>query len=219
MANMRVFQIMKNEVLITNNDKQYADTVGNFKTDSGLTLDDLNEVIYDNYQECCVVNKEFLTYPNNTFENYINNVETYITAKEQREYVPPVEPTLEELKESKISEAKAEFARKRDAVRFIQVDDTNTYGFDCASEDITNFLAAYTALTNNVAKSTANTTMYKVWLNETDKGIVELNLEQMNKVFDTVRTSQFEDYAWLSTVEAQIEAATNKQDLEAIVIS
>ena len=204
MANMRVFQIMKNEVLIINNDKQYADTVGNFKTDSGLTLDDLNEVIYDNYQECCVVNKEFLTYPNNTFENYINNVETYITAKEQREYVPPVEPT---------------FARKRDAVRFIQVDDTNTYGFDCASEDITNFLAAYTALTNNVAKSTANTTMYKVWLNETDKGIVELNLEQMNKVFDTVRTSQFEDYAWLSTVEAQIEAATSKQDLEAIVIS
>lgn len=216
---MRVFQILRDEVLVINEDKQYKDTVSNFKTDSGLSLNNLTEVVYDNTQECCVVNKEFLTYPNNTFENYINNVETYITAKEQREYVPPVGPTLEELKESKISEAKAEFARKRDAVRFIQVDDTNTYGFDCASEDITNFLAAYTALTNNVAKSTANTTMYKVWLNETDKGIVELNLEQMNKVFDTVRTSQFEDYAWLSTVEAQIEAATSKQDLEAIVIS
>ncbi len=60
--------------------------------------------------------------------------------------------------------------------------------------------------------------MYKVWLNETDKGVVELNLEQMNKVFDTVRNSQFEAYAWLSTVEAQINAATSKADLEAIVL-
>lgn len=135
-----------------------------------------------------------------------------------KEPVEP-EPTLEELKENKLSEAKQEFARKRDAVRFVKVDDINTYGFDCASEDITNFLAAYTALTNNVAKSSTNTTMYKVWINETDKGIVELNLEQMNKVFDTVRNSQFEAYAWLSVVEKQINEATSKEALSAIVIS
>ena len=122
------------------------------------------------------------------------------------------------MKENKLAEAKRVFGEKRDAVRFIQVDDTNTYGFDCASEDITNFLAAYTALTNNVAKSATNTTMYKVWLNETDKGVVELNLDQMNKVFDIVRNSQFEAYAWLSKVEAQIEAATSKANLEAIVL-
>ena len=134
-----------------------------------------------------------------------------------KEPVEP-EPTLEELKENKLSEAKQEFARKRDAVRFVKVDDINTYGFDCASEDITNFLAAYTALINNVAKSNMNTTMYKVWLNETDKGIVELSLEQMNKVFDTVRSSQFKAYAWLEQIQTKIEGCQSKEDLEAIVL-
>lgn len=101
---MRVFQIQKNEVLIINGDKQYSDTVENFKLDSELTLKDLNEVIYDNYQECCVINKEFKEYPNANFDNYIDNVDTYIKAKEKREYVPPKEPTEEEKVLAKINE-------------------------------------------------------------------------------------------------------------------
>mgnify|MGYP000869884186 FL=1 len=104
---MRVFQIQKGEVLIINNDKQYSDTVENFKLDSELTLKDLNEVIYDNYQECCVVNKEFKEYPNANFDNYIDNVDTYIKAKEKREYVPPEEPTEEEKALAKINEIMA----------------------------------------------------------------------------------------------------------------
>lgn len=107
MANMRVFQIQKGEILIINGDKQYSDTVENFKLDSELTLKDLNEVIYDNYQECCVVNKEFKEYPNTEFEGYIDNVDTYIKAKEKREYVPPEEPTEEEKALAKINEIMA----------------------------------------------------------------------------------------------------------------
>ena len=104
MTNMRVFQIQKGEILIINCDKQYSDTVENFKLDSELTLKDLNEVIYDNYQECCVINKEFKEYPNANFDNYIDNVDTYIKAKEKREYVPPEEPTEEEKALAKINE-------------------------------------------------------------------------------------------------------------------
>ena len=104
---MRVFQIKKGEILIINGDKQYSDTVENFKLDSELTLKDLNEVIYDNYQECCVVNKEFKEYPNANFDNYIDNVDTYIKAKEKREYVPPEEPTEEEKALAKINEIMA----------------------------------------------------------------------------------------------------------------
>lgn len=104
---MRVFQIQKGEILIINRDKQYSDTVENFKLDSELTLKDLNEVIYDNYQECCVVNKEFKEYPNTEFEGYIDNVDTYIKAKEKREYVPPEEPTEEEKALAKINEIMA----------------------------------------------------------------------------------------------------------------
>lgn len=105
---MRVFQIQKGEVLIINDDKQYVDTIENFKLDSGLSLDNVNEVIYDNYQECCVVNKEFKEYPNVDFEGYIDNIDIYIKAKAEREYVPPVEPTEEEKALAKINEIMAE---------------------------------------------------------------------------------------------------------------
>ena len=216
MTNMRVFQIQKNEVLIINNNKQYSDTVENFKLDSGLSLDNINEIIYDNYQECCVINKEFKEYPNTVFEGYINNVDIYIKAKEKREYVPPKEPTLEELKEVKLNEAGELFAQKRDAIRWVKVDEIHTYGFDCANEDITNFLAAYTFLDTQVEKS--NTTMYKVWLDKENKGIVELNLEQMSKVFNDVRTSQFEAYAWYENIKQQINNCQSKEELNAINI-
>lgn len=105
---MRVFQIQKGEILIINGDKQYSDTVENFKLDSELLLNNLTEVIYDNYQECCVINKEFKEYPNVKFDNYIDNVDTYIKAKVEREYVPPVEPTEEEKALAKIDEIMAE---------------------------------------------------------------------------------------------------------------
>lgn len=104
MTNMSVFQIQKGEVLIINNDKQYTDTIENFKLDSGLNLDNTNEVIYDNYQECCVINKEFKEYPNVDFEGYIDNVDIYVKAKASREYVPPKEPTEEEKLLNKINE-------------------------------------------------------------------------------------------------------------------
>ena len=99
MTNMRVFQIQKNEVLIINGDKQYSDTVENFKLDSGLSLDNINEVIYDNYQECCVINKEFLDYPDSDFDGCIFKIDDYIKAKAEREYVPPKELTPEEQQE------------------------------------------------------------------------------------------------------------------------
>lgn len=216
MTNMKVFQIQKDNVLIINGDKQYSDTIENFKLDSRLTLDGFNEVIYDNYQECCVINKNFKEYPNSMFENYINNIQIYLSAKEKREYVPPKEPTLDELKEVKLNEAGELFAQKRDAIRWVKVDDTSTYGFDCASEDITNFLAAYTFLDTQVEKS--NTTMYKVWLTPETKGIVSLNITQMANVYNVVRNSQFESYVWYEQIKQKINACQSKEDLDAIVL-
>lgn len=102
--NMKVFQIQKGEILIINGDKQYSDTVENFKLDSGFSLDNINEVIYDNYQECCVINKEFLDYPDADFDGCISKIDDYIKAKAEREYVPPAEPTEEEKLLNKINE-------------------------------------------------------------------------------------------------------------------
>lgn len=142
-------------------------------------------------------------------QEYIKSNDTYIPK-------PPYEPSLDELKEVKLNEAGELFAQKRDAIRWVKIDDTNTYGFDCASEDITNFLAAYTFLDTQVEKS--NTTMYKVWLDKENKGIVELNLEQMSKVFNDVRTSQFEAYAWYENIKQQINNCQSKEELNAINI-
>lgn len=142
-------------------------------------------------------------------QEYIKSDDTYIPK-------PPYEPSLDELKEIKLNKAGELFAQKRDAIRWVKIDDTNTYGFDCASEDITNFLAAYTFLDTQVEKS--NTTMYKIWLDKENKGIVELNLEQMSKVFNDVRTSQFEAYAWYENIKQQINNCQSKEDLNAIVL-
>lgn len=142
-------------------------------------------------------------------QEYIKSDDTYIPK-------PPYEPSLDELKEIKLNKAGELFAQKRDAIRWVKVDGIHTYGFDCASEDITNFLAAYTFLDTQVEKS--NTTMYKIWLDKENKGIVELNLEQMSKVFNDVRTSQFEAYAWYENIKQQINNCQSKEDLNAINI-
>lgn len=142
-------------------------------------------------------------------QEYIKSDDTYIPK-------PPYEPSLDELKEIKLNKAGELFAQKRDAIRWVKVDGIHTYGFDCASEDIKNFLAAYTFLDTQVEKS--NTTMYKIWLDKENKGIVELNLEQMSKVFNDVRTSQFEAYAWYENIKQQINNCQSKEDLNAINI-
>lgn len=106
--------------------------------------------------------------------------------------------------------------KKRDAIRWVKIDDSNTYGFDCASEDITNFTAAYIGLSNDLTKS--GTTFYKVWLTPETKGIVSLNMTQMTNVYNVVRNSQFESYAWYEQIKQKINTCQSKEDLDAIVL-
>lgn len=80
---MGVFQILKNNVLIIDGDKSYIDTV-----------------IYDDAQECCVVDGEFLSYPNGTYSGYCDRIQDLLDAQAKRTYVPPAEPTAEDQKAS-----------------------------------------------------------------------------------------------------------------------
>lgn len=118
---------------------------------------------------------------------------------------------LDSVKSAKLAQAKALFAEKRDAIRFIALDGV-TYGFDCASEDITNFMAAWKDAEMN------GSTQYKVWTSETDKGVVTLTNDNFSTVFKSVRNSQFEAYAWLATVQAKIEACTTAEEVEEIIL-
>ena len=125
----------------------------------------------------------------------------------------PPEQTLEEAKADKHREAGAAFAKKRDAIRQVQLSDGNTYGFDCANEDITNFMASWKAA------EVSGSTPYKVWKADGSKGMITMQLADFKTVFNAVRTSQLEAYAWYGAVDAQIQAATTKEDLDAIVLN
>ena len=119
----------------------------------------------------------------------------------------PILPSLDELKNIKLNQSGAEFAKRRDAIRWV-----DGYGFDCAVDDITNFMAAFTPLL--VAKT--GTVFYKVWVDEHTKGIAELSYTQMQAAYDTVRNSQMSAYAWYETIKAQILACQTADELEQI---
>lgn len=187
------------------------------KTVTGYTDEEIINLVDDfDYQKCLDEGYEWIS--DKIYQKLLGNFDGQEYIKSDDTYIPkpPYEPSLDELKEIKLNEAGELFAQKRDAIRWVKIDDTNTYGFDCVSEDITNFLAAYTFLDTQVEKS--NTTMYKVWLDKENKGIVELNLEQMSKVFNDVRTSQFEAYAWYENIKQQINNCQSKEELNAINI-
>lgn len=101
----------------------------------------------------------------------------------------------------------AEFANKRDAIRKINING-KTYGFDCASEDIVNFMASWQAA------KTDGKTMYKVWLDDNSKGLVILAVADFELVFNTVRGSQYEAYGWYNEMSAKIKTAQSVQEME-----
>lgn len=105
---MKVFQILKGQALVIDGDKQYSDTAANFVKDAGLAnVPDL--VIYDDSQECCVENGNFLPYPNALYQSYIDRVADLIAAKAKREYVAPKEPTAEEKTAAAKAQLKADY--------------------------------------------------------------------------------------------------------------
>ena len=124
------------------------------------------------------------------------------------EIVPLPLPTLNEQKTYALRRAQLAFAKKRDAIRWV-----NGYGYDCAPDDITNFMAAYTPL----LVAGTGTTQYKVWLTETEKAIVTLSADTMTNVYHAVRTSQLADYAWYETVRTQINDAQTEEELASVL--
>ncbi len=122
-----------------------------------------------------------------------------------------------QAKEIKLNLAKVIFAKKRDKIRFIQLDEVRKYGFDCAIEDVTNFMASYIPLL--IAQG--GTTEYKVYLNEenlNEKKLIELSFEDMHKTYSEVSIDQKKEYKWYEVVKFQIENATTMEELDNIIL-
>ena len=148
----------------------------------------------------------------------INIINTdYISAENERPCYPwnhlwnqytDIEP-FDYAKNRYINAAGAEFANRRDEVRWIEIAGV-TYGFDCAPEDMTNFMAAYTPLMVNQDGETG----YKVWLDKDKKGLVMLNYASMKKAYDTVRSSQLAACVWYEDIKAKLIAVTEVEGKE-----
>ena len=118
---MKCFQVEKDEVLIIDGDKQYTDTVKNFKADSGIKSLPVR-VWYNDEQPNVVIKQdtdseeEWKAYPIAEYDDYIAAIDDYLAAKEKREYVPP---TFEELKEQALNYQYGEYVKQRDALVYV----------------------------------------------------------------------------------------------------
>ena len=161
-------------------------------------LDDENKIINITTADYPYLKNERVYYPWNQLGEVYTNIEPF-SYMQQRLYTA----------------LGAEFANRRDAVRWINLPSGNRYGFDCAVEDISNFMAAYTPLL--IAGS--GETGYKVWKSETEKGLVILPFADMQAAYTYVRESQLSAYAWLASSQAKINAVTetdSKEKLQAV---
>jgi hypothetical protein len=115
---MKLFQILGNQVNIVKGGQFYSDTIENYLLDGGVVEKDgekMTVVVHDSQQNYCEVNGIVLSFPNKFFENIIDDIDTLLAKKAEREYV---EPSLEELKTAKILQLKSE----RDTIQELPIE-------------------------------------------------------------------------------------------------
>ena len=159
---MRIFQsdtikkkgeIVGYQILIIDGEKQYTDTAENFKSDSGKDIN--TSVIYNDDEGLCVISGEYKEYPNADFDGYINNIDTYIAAKTEREYVPPAEPTPEEKLQQQAAETKSKLMEQKDTLLMAMLTGTDT------APVVANYAIMLTSVNDEVAEKIPE--MFPAW--------------------------------------------------------
>ena len=138
---MKCFQVLNDDVLIIDGQKEYHEDKATFLLDGGtltpikVTREGVTEVVepkkvvYDDNQCCCVVNDVFYDYPNDDLDGHIALIDAYIQSKADREYVAP---TFEEIVAAKLSELKA----TRDTLETEPIEyNGNRYDYDDKARD------------------------------------------------------------------------------------
>lgn len=94
----------KDNVIVQSEGKVYQDTTINFITDYGKKVN-YQTVDYNRTTQACWLNGEaFQAYPNTVCEDILNSIDTLLEKQAKREYIVP---TLDELKDIKLSEVDA----------------------------------------------------------------------------------------------------------------
>ena len=162
---MKCFQVLNDDVLIIDGQKEYHEDKATFLLDGGtltpikVTREGVTEVvepkkvIYDDNQCCCVVNDVFYDYPNDDLDGYIALIDAYIQSKADREYVAP---TFEEIVAAKIAELKT----TRDTLETEPIEyNGNLFDFDDKARDrINSAIIALSITGQSIEWTTADNT-------------------------------------------------------------
>lgn len=202
---MKCFQIEQNEVLIINGEKQYVDTVENFKADSGIKSLPIR-VWYNDEQKDVVIKidenakEEWKQYPIAEYDDYIAAIDEYIAAKEKREYVPP---TMDELKEQALAYQYGEYVKKRDALVFI-----DGMGFTTDTSGQQDWQIALTLM--------GDSGRYKVYDADGETATLQtVTKSQMMAAGKAARAQQLAAYSSFVTVRENIKNCQTVEDLQA----
>lgn len=202
---MKCFQIEKNKVLIIDGDKQYVDTVENFKKDSGIVSLPVR-VWYNSEQPTVVIKmnekkeEEWKAYPITEYDSYIEAIDEYIAAKEKREYIPP---TTEELKEQALTYQYRKYVKKRDALVYV-----DGLGFTTDTAGQQDWQIALTLM--------GDSGQYKVY--DTDGKTAKLatvTKAQMMQAGEAARAQQLAAYSNFIAVRENIKNCQTVEDLQA----
>lgn len=208
---MKCFQVLNNDVLIIDGQKEYHEDKATFLLDGGsltpikVTREDVTEVvepkkvIYDDNQCCCVVNDVFYDYPNDDLDGYIALIDAYIKSKADREYVAP---TFEEIVAAKLSELKS----TRDTLETEPIEyNGNLFDFDEKARDrINSAIIALSITGQSIEWTTADNTNVTVTANDLRGAIVNV----------AVRSNEL--HIKYRELKEQILACTTKEELDKI---
>lgn len=202
---MKCFQIEKNEVLIIDGEKQYVDTVENFKKDSGIKSLPVR-VWYNNEQPNVVIKtdekaeEEWKSYPIAEYDDYIAAVDEYMVAKEKREYVPP---TFEELKEQALNYQYGEYVKQRDALVYV-----DGMGFTTDAAGQQDWQIALTLM--------GDSGQYKVYAEDGKTATLQtVTKSQMIAAGESARVQQLAAYSNFISVRENIKNCQTAEDLQA----
>ena len=212
---MKCFQVLNDDVLIIDGQKEYHEDKATFLLDGGtltpikVTREGVTEVvepkkvIYDNNQCCCVVNDVFCEYPNDDLDGYIALVDAFIKSKADREYVPP---TFEEIVAAKLSELKT----TRDNLETEPIEyNGNHYDYDEKARDRIN--AAIIALSLQGEGATIDWTT-------ADNQDVKVTANDLRCVIAMVAQRSNALHVAYRAAKDKVEQATTVEEVEAVTL-
>lgn len=213
---MKCFQVLNDDVLIIDGQKEYHEDKATFLLDGGtltpikVTREGVTEVvepkkvIYDNNQCCCVVNDVFCEYPNDDLDGYIALVDAFIKSKADREYVPP---TFEEIVAAKLSELKT----TRDTLETEPIEyNGNHYDYDEKARDRIN--AAIIALSLQGEGATIDWTT-------ADNQDVKVTADDLRMIIASVANRSNALHVAYRAAKDKVEAATTVAEVEAVTLN